>query len=70
MELQKLKDSVKTAAAEAKALVSDESDGRSPFAATIRSNLDHAAEMLDQHEKWIAANPLPKPDKKTATVKA
>lgn len=58
MELKKLKASVADAQAEAKKLVADKADGRSPFVASIRSNLDHAAALLADHEKWIAENPV------------
>jgi hypothetical protein len=61
MELKDLKSGAATAAAEAKKLVADANDGRSPFAAAIRSNFDHANELIAAHEKWLAANPAPKP---------
>ena len=56
MDLKNIKASLTTAAAEAKTLVSDKTDGQSPFAASVRSNLDHAADLLAEHEKWVAAN--------------
>lgn len=59
MDLKKLKTSVADAQAEAKKLVADKNDGRSPFVASIRSNIDHAAALLADHEKWLAENPLP-----------
>lgn len=59
MQLKELKESAAKAAAEAKKLVADESDGRSQFAAPIRASLDHAIELIGEHEKWIAANAAP-----------
>jgi hypothetical protein len=66
MDLKNLKTAVATITPEAKNLVADKNDGRSPFAASIRSNLDHAAALLADHEKWIAANPLPTDSKPVA----
>lgn len=60
MEIKTLKEATTAAAVEAKKLVADVNDGRSPFAAGIRSNLDHANELIAQHEKWLAGNPQPK----------
>ena len=56
MDLKNIKASLTTAAAEAKTMVADKTDGQSPFAAAVRSNLDHAADLLAEHEKWVAAN--------------
>ena len=61
MDLKKLKDALTLAGCEAKNLPTDANDGRSPFAAGIRSNLDHAAELTALHENWLKENPLPKP---------
>lgn len=54
-----LKNTVNAAATEARAIVADPVAGRSPYAAGIRSNLEHAAELIERHEAWLAANPAP-----------
>ena len=58
MDLKTLKSAAASAAGEAKNLVADAGDGRSPFAAAIRSSLDHANALIADHEKWLVANPV------------
>lgn len=49
---------LKDACDQAKALAGDKEQSRSPVAAALRSNLDHAAELLDAHKKWLAEQNL------------
>lgn len=51
------------AATSAQSIVADKIHGRSPMAASLRSNIDHAVELLAQHKTWVAAN-SPKADAK------
>ena len=47
---------------EAQKLVQHAHEGKSPFTAPLRSALGRAIEMAAEHEKWLAANPEPKPE--------
>lgn len=56
-KLTELESALKTAAALSKEIAADPQQARSAFAASIRSAVDHAAELLQLHIEWLAANP-------------
>jgi hypothetical protein len=51
-----LEGAVAQAANVAKQLVADPQQGSSPFAAGIRSTIDHANELIALQKQWAAAN--------------
>lgn len=58
-KLTELQQAVTTAATIAKDLVADPAQGRSPFAAALRSALDHSQDLLAQQQQWLTAQPKP-----------
>jgi hypothetical protein len=46
-----------TAGKIAQQLVGDKYNAASQFVAGLRANIDHANELLDMHQAWMAANP-------------
>ena len=52
-----LEGAVAQAANVARQLVADPQQGASPFAAGIRSTLDHANELIALQKQWAANNP-------------
>jgi hypothetical protein len=61
-----LEGAVAQAANVARQLVADPQQGGSPFAAGIRSAIDHANELIALQKQWAANNPVAAPRESAA----
>jgi hypothetical protein len=54
--LIQLEQHLASAAIAARDLVAEAVNSNSPFAAALRSALDHAADLLEKHQAWVKDN--------------
>ena len=59
LTISDLETALNLAAKVAQQLAGDKYNAASQFVAGLRANIDHANELLDLHQAWMAANPAP-----------